>query len=112
MHRTLIVAKIQPDAERRVAEIFGESDQTELPRVAGVQHRSLYRLGDLYVHLLETEVTGDSAVGDARKHPEFARVSGLLEEHITPYLPTWKSPKDAMAECFYSWESKDSARRA
>jgi cyclase len=105
MHRTLIVAKIQPAAEDRVAQIFADSDKTELPRVAGVQHRSLYRLGDLYVHLLETEVTGESAVGDARKHPEFARVSGLLEDVITPYLSTWKSPRDAMANCFYNWES-------
>ncbi len=107
MHRTLIVAKIQPDAEGRVAQIFADSDKTELPRVAGVRHRSLYRLDDLYVHLLETEATGDNAIGDARKHPEFARVSQRLEDVITPYLKTWKSPKDAMAQCFYSWESND-----
>jgi cyclase len=112
MHRSLIVAKIQPGAEGRVAQIFAESDRTELPLVAGVQRRSLYRLGDLYVHLLETEQVGDTAVGDARKHPEFARVSGLLDEVITPYLPTWKSPRDAMAHCFYTWEPGDSPREA
>ncbi|EEP70053.1 polyketide synthesis cyclase, partial [Micromonospora sp. ATCC 39149] len=53
MNRSLIVAKVGPDTEKRIAEIFAESDATELPRLAGVRHRSLYRLGDLYVHLLE-----------------------------------------------------------
>jgi cyclase len=109
MHRTLIVAKIRPGAERQVAEIFAESDRTELPLIAGVRRRSLYRLGDLYVHLLETEDRGGDAVAAARRHPEFRRVSGLLDEHISPYLPTWRSPKDAMAECFYTWEPSHGA---
>ncbi|GLY69671.1 TcmI family type II polyketide cyclase [Amycolatopsis taiwanensis] len=104
MHRTLIVAKIHPNAEQHVAEIFAESDRTELPLIAGVRHRSLYRLGDLYAHLLETEDLGDAAVAEARKHPEFQRISRRLDEHISPYLPTWKSPKDAMAQCFYTWK--------
>lgn len=104
MNRSLILARIVPDAEREVAEIFADSDRTELPRVAGVRHRSLYRLGDLYVHLLETEEVGAAAVEQARQHPEFARVSERLSQFITPYLSTWRSPKDAQAQCFYSWE--------
>ncbi|MBM0238403.1 TcmI family type II polyketide cyclase [Micromonospora sp. ATA32] len=44
MERTLIVAKILPAAERRVAEIFTESDRTELPALARVRHRALHRL--------------------------------------------------------------------
>lgn len=112
MNRTLIVAKIQPDAEPEVARIFAESDEnTDLPQVAGVRRRSLYRLDDLYVHLLETEDIGDGAVGAARQHPEFARISARLEPYISPYLSTWQSPKDAMAHCFYTWEPGSSARR-
>lgn len=106
MNRSLILAKIVPDAEHEVARIFAESDQTDLPRVAGVRHRSLYRLGDLYVHLLETEETGAEAVENARAHPEFARVSERLRPFITPYLPTWRSPRDAQAQCFYHWEGQ------
>ena len=104
MNRSLIVAKILPDAEARVAEIFAESDDTDLPHVAGVLHRSLWRLGDLYVHMLDTEQLGADAVEKARRHPEFARVSERLSPYVTPYLPTWKSPKDAQAQRFYSWE--------
>ncbi|HEX9337109.1 MAG TPA: TcmI family type II polyketide cyclase [Pseudonocardiaceae bacterium] len=103
MNRSLIIAKILPDAQDEVARVFAESDRTELPQVAGVRRRSLYRLGDLYVHLLETELPGPDAVATARNHPEFARVSERLSRYITPYLPTWRGPEDAQARCFYDW---------
>ncbi|GIJ76877.1 cyclase [Micromonospora phaseoli] len=106
MDRTLIVAKVVPTAEAVVAEIFAESDTTELPRLVGVRHRSLYRLHDLYVHLLETESTGDGAVEAAREHPEFVRVSARLRPYISPYLPDWRSPRDAMARCFYRFDGR------
>jgi cyclase len=112
MDRSLIVAKVVPTAESRVAEIFAESDATELPRLAGVRHRSLYRLHDLYVHLLETESSGEGAVETARRHPEFVRISNRLQPYVSPYLPTWRSPRDAMARCFYRWDASGNGRRA
>lgn len=106
MDRTLIVAKVDPAAESAVAEIFAESDTTELPRLVGVRHRSLYRLHDLYVHLIETDSAGDGAVEAVREHPEFVRVSGELSRYISPYLPQWRSPRDAMARCFYRFDGR------
>jgi cyclase len=103
VHRTLIIARIAPDAEQDVATIFAESDQTSLPDIAGVQRRSLYRLADLYVHLLETSDQGAAAVKRASSHPDFARVSDRLRPYISPYLETWQSPADAQAHCFYEW---------
>ncbi|GAA2718206.1 TcmI family type II polyketide cyclase [Micromonospora olivasterospora] len=111
MDRSLIVAKVVPTAEDRVAEIFAESDATELPRLVGVRHRSLYRLHDLYVHLLETERPADGAVEGVRGHPEFLRVSDRLRPYISPYLPTWQSPRDAMARCFYRWDAPGEGSR-
>ncbi|WP_229401445.1 TcmI family type II polyketide cyclase [Micromonospora okii] len=105
MDRSLIVAKVVPTEQERVAEIFAESDATELPHLAGVRHRSLYRLHDLYVHLLETEQPGEGAVENVREHPEFVRVSARLRPYVSPYLPTWRSPRDAMAHCFYRWDA-------
>ncbi|MCZ7429075.1 TcmI family type II polyketide cyclase [Micromonospora sp. WMMA1949] len=105
MDRSLIVAKVVPTAEDRVAEIFAESDATELPGLVGVRHRSLYRLHDLYVHLLETETPAQGAVEDNRGHPEFVRISERLRPYISPYLPTWRSPRDAMAHCFYRYDA-------
>jgi cyclase len=112
MHRSLIVAKIVPEAEKEVAEIWARSDSTELPHLAGVLHRSLYRLGDLYVHLLETEQRGPEAIERARKHPEFGRISDELSPFITPYLSTWQSPKDAQAQCIYTWEPDGNGKSA
>jgi len=103
VNRSLIIARINPESESDVARIFGDSDATDLPTVVGVRRRSLYRLSDLYVHLLETEQSGAQAVEVARGHGEFARVSDSLRPHISPYLPTWKSPRDAQAHCFYDW---------
>ncbi|MET8120021.1 TcmI family type II polyketide cyclase [Micromonospora sp. NPDC005189] len=112
MDRSLIVAKVDPTAEERVAAIFAESDASELPRLVGVRHRSLYRLHDLYVHLLETEQPAEGAVEAARGHPEFIRVSDRLRPYVSPYLSTWRSPRDAMAQCFYRFDAPDTGRRS
>lgn len=109
MNLSVIVAKIEPASEQDVAAIWEESDLTELPRLAGVLHRSLYRLGDLYVHLLETEQPGASAVEAVRRHPEFNLVSERLSSYITPYLSTWRSPRDAQAHRFYEWAPRSAA---
>lgn len=109
MPRSLIIARITPGTESEVARIFDESDRTELPAVAGVVHRSLWVLGDAYVHLLDTRDTGRDAIERARTHPEFQRVSDRLGPHITPYLPTWRGPMDARAACIYSYRPDGSA---
>ncbi len=103
--RGLIIAKIKPGSEEKVAEIFAESDRTELPKITGVRHRSLFVLEDIYVHLVETEDDFDSAVAGVRNHELFRDISKKLEPYIQPYNPvTWRSPKDATAREFYSWE--------
>lgn len=103
MHRSLIIAKMVPGSEGDIARIFTESDDTVLPRIAGVTHRSLYSLGELYVHLMETADDGGQGFAKAFEHEEFTRVSDRLRPYIRPYLPTWRSPRDAMARCFYSY---------
>jgi cyclase len=103
--RGLIVAKIKPGAEQDVARIFAESDATELPGLAGVRHRSLWVLGDVYIHYVETDDDFASAVEDIRDNPLFRDISRKLDAYITPYDPeTWRSPKDAQATQFYAWE--------
>ena len=54
IQRTVIVAKIQPGSDEQVAKIFAQSDSSDLPRLAGVRHRSLFVLDDVYVHLIES----------------------------------------------------------
>ncbi len=103
--RGVIVARIKPGSEADVARIFAESDATELPRMTGVRHRSLYVLDDVYIHLVETDDEFASAVEGVRDHELFKDISHKLDPYIQPYNPeTWKSPRDAQAREFYSWE--------
>jgi cyclase len=104
--RAVIVARIKPGAKDRVAEVFADSDAGPLPRLAGVRHRSLYALGDVYVHLVEMEEDARDAIEGVRDHPLFREISARLEPYIEPYDPaTWRSPKDAMAVEFYRWDA-------
>ncbi|WP_431975096.1 TcmI family type II polyketide cyclase [Micromonospora haikouensis] len=112
MSRLLIVSRIIPGAEGRVAQIFAESDATELPGLTGVQHRSLYCLHDLCVHLMETADVDADALAAARNHPLYLQVNERLSAHTSPYLPTWRSPRDAIAGCFYSWDATSSVGAA
>lgn len=104
--RGVIVARIKPGAEEAVARIFAESDRSELPALAGVVHRSLFVLDDIYVHYVETDADFEAAVDQIREHPLFKEISAELDAYISPYDPeTWRSPKDATAREFYSWDS-------
>ena len=108
--RGVIVARIAPDAREKVAAIFAESDAGELPRLAGVSHRSLFVLDDLYIHLVELDGDLGDRVESIKQHPLFQEISEALSAYITPYNPaTWRSPKDANAVEFYSWDAEDVA---
>ena len=107
--RGVIVAKIKPGAEDEVARLFAESDQSELPGLAGVRHRSLFVLDDVYIHYVETDEDFAEAVDQVRDHPLFREISRKLDDYITPYNPeTWRSPKDATAREFYTWDADSS----
>jgi cyclase len=105
MHRTLIVARMRPDAAPGIAETFAASDSGELPHLIGVTGRSLFQFGDLYLHLIEADRPPGPAVARLSEHPEFQDVSERLAQYVRAYDPdTWREPKDAMAREFYRWE--------
>jgi cyclase len=106
MNRTLIVARILPGAQDKVADIFAASDATALPHQIGVSRRSLYSLDDIYIHVVEMAGDTDQALRGARELPAFRRISSDLDPYIKPYDPaTWRSPQDALAREFYSWSA-------
>jgi cyclase len=105
--RGVIVARIEPGSEEKVAELFAESDRSELPGLAGVTHRSLFVLDDVYIHYVEMDEDFTQAVDQVRDHPLFKEISRKLDDYITPYDPeTWRSPKDATAREFYIWDAE------
>jgi cyclase len=104
--RTLIVARMAPADATTVASIFRHSDAGALPDLIGVVHRSLYQFApDLYFHYIEADTDIATAVDDTRTHPLFIEVNAALERHIAPFdATTWRSPRDAMAKRFYTWD--------
>jgi cyclase len=106
MNRTIIVARIAPDAQPAVAEIFKNSDATALPQELGVACRSLYSLGDLYLHAIDFRADPAEALRRARGLPAFEQISADLRPFIRPYdEATWRSPQDAVAREFYRWSA-------
>jgi cyclase len=105
MHRTLIVARMQPDNAPAVAEAFAESDGTELPHMIGVARRTLFRFHELYFHLVEADEDIAPALYRSRAHPLYQTLNQTLARLVSPYDPNWKEPKDAMAEPFYTWRA-------
>lgn len=108
MHRTVIVARLVPGAAEDVAAVFAESDRNSgLPEAIGVRARSLFRFGDLYLHLIEADRPLEDALAEHRHDHRFTRISEELLPFITPYDPAvWRGPKDAMAHEFYRWERR------
>lgn len=106
MHRTLIVARMKAEEADNVAEIFANSDATDLPYLVGVSRRTLFRFHDLYFHLVEAGSDITPNLYKARSHPLYEQINKQLSRHISPYDPNWREPKDAMATPFYVWEAK------
>ncbi|PWI42952.1 TcmI family type II polyketide cyclase [Streptomyces sp. ICBB 8177] len=107
-YRTLIVARMEPQAAPDVAQVFADSDRGALPGLIGVRGRSLFQFEDLYLHLVEADEPPGPRVARHREHPAFVDVSERLAAHITPYDPaTWRTPQDAMAREFYRWEREE-----
>ena len=107
MSRTLIVARIRPGAENEVGRIFAASDDTSLPKAIGVRERSLYSLGDIYVHLVDIVGESDQSLEHARRLAGFQQISRDLAPFISQYDSNWSRPQDAVAKQFYHWRAPE-----
>jgi cyclase len=106
MNRSLIVARMRPEADLDVAAIFARSDATSLPHDIGVRERALFTFHELYVHMVDFDRDVETAMQTAQALPAFRRISEELQPHISAYDPqAWRDPRDAMARCFYHWSS-------
>lgn len=107
MHSNLIVARMDPQSCADVAGLFGAFDQTDMPHRMGTRRRQLFSYQGLYFHLQDFDSdNGGELIEEAKTDPRFIRISQDLKPFIEAYDPaTWRSPADAMAKRFYSWES-------
>ena len=106
MHSTLIVAKMEPAHGASVADIFRKFDETDMPHRMGTRRRQLFFYKGLYFHLQDFDSgDGDELIEAAKTDPRFIQISDDLRPFIQAYDPaTWRSPADAMATRFYSWD--------
>jgi cyclase len=99
---------MDPGSGDDVAELFAEFDTTEMPERMGTRRRQLFAYKGLYFHLQDFDADhGGERIDQARTHPLFVKISEDLKAHIGAYDPaTWRSPADAMATRFYSWDGR------
>ena len=109
MHSVLIVARMEPGSGDAVAQLFKEFDQTEMPHRMGTRRRQLFAFDGLYFHLQDFDSdNGGRRVEEAKTDPRFVQISEDLKPFISAYDPVnWRSPTDAMATRFYSWEASE-----
>jgi cyclase len=107
MHSTLIVARMDPDSSVDVAKLFAEFDAGDMPHRMGTRRRQLFSYRGLYFHLQDFDSdNGGELIEQAKSDPRFMRISDDLKPFIQAYDPaTWRSPADAMATRFYTWEA-------
>lgn len=107
MHSNLIVARMDSRSSAEVARLFGAFDETDMPHRMGTRRRQLFMFNGLYFHLQDFDGdNGGELIEQAKADPRFMRISEDLKPFIEAYDPaTWRSPADAMAQRFYSWES-------
>ena len=107
MHSTLIVARMDLGSSADVAKLFADFDATEMPHLMGTRRRQLFSYRGLYFHQQDFDKdNGGELIEQAKTDPRFIGISTDLKPFIEAYDPvTWRSPADAMATRFYSWEA-------
>lgn len=107
MHSVLIVARMKPTSSDAVRRLFADFDNTDMPARMGTRRRQLFAYHGLYFHLQDFDAdNGGELVEKAKEDPRFVQISENLKPFIGAYDPaTWRSPADAMATRFYSWDA-------
>lgn len=107
MYSTVIVARLNPADIGTVAKLFGDFDTgTELPHTMGTRRRQLFAYNGLYFHIQDFESdNGGELIERAKSDPRFVQIQKDLLPYISVLDPeTWRSPSDAMASRFYTWQ--------
>lgn len=107
MHSVLIVARMESTSSDAVRQLFADFDHTDMPARMGTRRRQLFAYRGLYFHLQDFDAdNGGELVEKAKEDPRFVQISEDLKPFIEAYDPaTWRSPADAMATRFYSWDA-------
>lgn len=82
--RNVIVCRMVPGSEDKIAKVFGHYDKATRPQDFGVIGRILMSHHDLYIHIVERNE--DPAVsGQNRGLPAFKEIAEAIGPYVTPY---------------------------
>jgi cyclase len=104
-YQALMIRRFDPGDAARVARIFAEHDQSELPGLIGVQRRTLFQLEDLYLHLAESDIDFVPRLRDATTHPLFRGIDGQLAGLLHGYTSATGTMATSAAAPFYRWNA-------
>jgi hypothetical protein len=102
-YQELMVRRFDPRDAPRVARIFAEHDQSDLPGLIGVQRRTLFQLEDLYLHLVESDTDFVPRLHRATTHPLFKDIDGQLAALLSGYTSATGTMASSAATPFYRW---------
>lgn len=106
VYRTVVVARIVPGSEEKVADVFGYYDRTTRPQDLHVIGRSLLSLHDIYIHVIDRDVD-PKVSGIKRGLPAFQKIGEAIAPYVTPYPRNWQKASDSVAKEFYRWVPAD-----
>lgn len=108
MARGMIIGRLRPGAQKQeIIAAFQESDATELPQLIGIQTRSVFILGDIYVHLIESETPLEVVLTDMKDHALFVDIKQRLDRCVEPLSPDLYP---GIAEEIYFWSAAQIAQ--
>jgi cyclase len=100
--RNVIVCRMVPGSEDKIAKVFGHYDKATRPQDFGVIGRILMSHHDLYIHIVERNE--DPAIsGQNRGLPAFKEIAEAIGPYVTPYPRNWQNPSHSVAKEFYHW---------
>lgn len=104
MVRSMIIGRLRPGVvKEQIIHAFQISDATELPHMIGVHCRSVFILGDIYVHLIEAEVPVEAVLTTMKDNFLFKSVKQDLDQFIESLAPELYP---GIAEEIYSWSAE------
>ncbi|MBI3898411.1 MAG: TcmI family type II polyketide cyclase [Gammaproteobacteria bacterium] len=91
-----------PGSRAQISKAFAESDSTDLPWLVGVKRRSIWALGDVYVHYVEAERPMKDIIEHFRTHPLYMDVKAKVDRCVEPLADHLRP---GLAKEIYRWEA-------
>ncbi len=104
--RGVIIGRYERGSEAAIADAFRRSDETALPHLLGVKSRNIWVIDDIYMHLVEAEVSLPKVLKEYVNHPLFKAVKAEVDQYVQPLSPAFNP---GVAQEIYHWTSSSNS---